>query len=257
MNKRIFSADDGSHKFGEVLRSSVAPQRHEGQHESARYTHPAFGLVTVTQWHGGGPAENTRMFGSDIGHNSGITLHFESAELVRDALSEDKIYGHGKLLEVTMSLSQWSRFVSSIGNGGGIPVTIRKKRGGDLIPCPQIAAPEASKREVHGEEMAEALKERLAAMRAQVDKLGAMIADGKITKTTLKEAHSELRRHCEQLPGSVQFVYDQFARATEHVVNDAKTEFEVHVDAVASRLGYKQIRDMAPLLSGAAEAAKE
>lgn len=258
MNKRIFSADDGSHEFGEVLRSSVAPQRHQGgQHESARYTHPAFGLVTVTQWHGGGDAENTRMFGSDIGHNSGITLSFESAELIRDTLSQDRVHGHGTLLEVTMSLSQWSRFVSSIGNGGGIPVTIRRKRGGDLIPCPQIAAPEASKREVHGEEMHAALKKRLDAMRSQVDKLGAMIADGKITKTTLKEAHSELSRHVDQLPGSVQFVYDQFARATEQVVNDAKTEFEVHVDGVASRLGYQQIRDMAPLLSGGAGTQKE
>jgi hypothetical protein len=257
VSKRIFS-DDDAHDFGAVRRSRVAPEQHAGgRHERARFTHQAFGLVTVTQWHGGGPAASTRLFGSDLGHNSGIRLHFEEAELIRDNLSGDRASGGKTLLEVDMSLAQWSRFVSSIGDGAGIPVTLGKKRAGDLVPCPQIAAPEASKKEVHGQEMHAELRKRLEAMQQQVDRLGSMIADGKITKTTLKEAHSELRRHCEQLPGSVQFVYDQFARATEHVVNDAKTEFEVHVDAVASRLGYKQIRDMAPLLSGAAEAAKE
>lgn len=250
MNKRVYSYDDGSHEFGEVLRSSVAPQQHPGgQHEKARYTHPAFGLVTVGQIHGGGVDSAMRLFGSDIGHNSSIRLTFTNAELIRDDLSQDRVYGHGTLLEAEMSLSQWSRFVSSIGNGSGIPVTIRQKREGELIPCPQIAAPVASKREVHGQEMAAALKKRLEAMRQHVDKLGSMIADGKITKTDLKHAHSELARHVEQLPGSVQFVYDQFSRATEQVVNDAKTEFEVHVDGVASRLGYQSIRDMAPLLT--------
>jgi hypothetical protein len=242
---RIFSEDPDT--FASVRRSRVAPERRAGgRHETYTEHHPAFGQVTVTQWHGGG--DGYRLFGSDLRHNSGIRMRFHAAHLVRSNLSSERSSTDEMLLEVELSLSQWSRLVSSIGNGSGIPVTIGHHRGGPLVPCPQIAAPEASKKELHGEEMAAALRERLEAISGHIGRLGTMIDDGKITKTELRTIQRELARHAEQLPGSVQFVYDSFAEATEKVADDAKIEVEAHIDGVARRLGYESIRELAPAL---------
>lgn len=241
--------------FGHVRRTHQAPERRDGgRHEAYTLHHPAFGVVEVTQWHGGGAC---RMFGSDLGHNTGIRLAFHEAHLVRSDLSSERAHAGPLLLEVELSLSGWSRLVSSIGNGSGIPVTIGYKRDGALLPCPQIAAPEASKKELHGEEMATALRERLEAITGHIGRLGSMIDQGKITKTELREIQRELARHAQQLPGSVQFVFDQFAEATEKVADDAKIEFEVHVDGLARKLGYESIRDMAPVLQLGAPKAEE
>lgn len=211
-------------------------------------THPAFGLVTVHQWHGGG---QSRLFGSDLGHHVGITLKFSAAEQHR-GLSNDWNFARETLLEVEMSEAQWARFVASSGNGGGVPVTIRERRDGPMMDVPGIAAPEASKRELHGEEMARGLRERLAALKAITDRLGEMLnAPAAMSKKELRGLHSELARHVQQAPGSVQFVYDQFARATEQVAEDAKVEVEAHVMGVATRLGLENLRELAPKLTGA------
>lgn len=253
VRETVFSEEPDT--AGYFRRSAVAPEKREGgRHDAYTLHHPAFGQVTIVQWHGGGAG---RMFGSDLGHNTGIRMSFHAAHLVRSDLSSERTHSGELLLEVELSLSQWSRLVASIGNGSGIPVTIAYRRGGPLEPCPQIAAPEASKKELHGEEMATALRKRLEAMGTHVDRLGAMVESGKVTKTELREIQRELARHVQQIPGSVQFVYDQFAEATEKIVDDAKIEVEAHVDGVARKLGYDSIRDMAPVLQLGAPQPKE
>jgi hypothetical protein len=88
-------------------------------------------------------------------------------------------------------------------------------------------------------------------MAKQVCDLGAMIEQGKTGKRELREIHSELKRLVEQLPGNTAYVQEQFQRATERTVDDARTEVEAHFDNVARRLGYQAIKDGAPvMLSG-------
>lgn len=241
---RIWS-DKATHDFGAVRRSRVAPKQVDGgMHESYRLQHPAFGVCEVVQWHCSG---ETRLFGSDLGHHTGIRLTFKAAESIRSSLSSDRHHGGETLLQVDLSLSQWSRFVSSIGNGS-VPVTIGVRRGGPLVPCPQIAAPEASKKELHGKEMAAALCKRLDAMERGVARLGALLESKSVSKVDLRGIHEELARHVSQLPGSVDFVFGQFAEATEQVADDAKTEVEAYVDGIAQRHGYESLRAMAPSL---------
>jgi hypothetical protein len=205
--------------------------------------HPAFGCVMVNNWSCGGAG--MRLFGSDLSHHGGVSLAFYNAHQTR-GLSNDRHAQGTLLLKVDLSQSQWARLVASSGKGDGVPVTISYKRVGPLEEAPMIAAPEASKKEVHGEEMAAALRERMDEMQRLAQRLGDMIDGGRIGKRELAGIQKEIARHAEQLPGTVQFIYDQFARATEHVVEDAKTEIEAHVDAVATRIGYEALRNAAP-----------
>lgn len=231
-----------------MTRPTEAPKLAESNRWGDKYTHRAFGSVTVHQWHA---HPGVRLFGSDLVHSSGISICFRAADLHRD-LSHDRPSSGEVLLEIEMSEAQWARFVSSQGNGDGNPVTIAARRNGNLEQPPMIAAPEATKREVHGEEMAAALRDRLVAMEEHIAALGSMIDSGKVSRTGLRELHKELARHCGQLPGSVQFVYDQFSRATEQVAEDAKVEVEAFVSRTAQRLGFERLADMAPLLSNRA-----
>ena len=227
------------------MKRRQAPTRHEGDgHEDYKLTHPAFGCCQVTQWHGTGH----RLFSSDLEHHTGITLKFHRATMYR-GLSFDRHYAEEVLFECILSQAQWASLVSSQGLGMGVPVTITEARSGPLDDIPSIAAPEASRKELHGEEMAAALKERLDAISKCVADLGTHLAIGG-TKRDLREMHKELARHVEQLPGSVQFVYDQFTEATEKVVADAKIEFEASVATTAQRLGLDHLRGLAPTMLG-------
>lgn len=207
-----------------------------------RYEHPAFGCIVVTRWHGGG---GQRLFGSDLRHSSGVTLHFHEADL-RRGLSCDRHFARKTILEVDITEAQWARLVASAGDGSGTPVTLRYARSGPLVDIPGIAAPQCSKREVHGKEMAEAVSKAISTVQAAAAELREMLEKpGSISKTQLKAIYSRMAS-IGRLPGDVQFVYDQFAEATEQVAEDAKIEIEAHVSALASRLGLEQLRNMAP-----------
>lgn len=234
-----------------MTRKNTTPTKHDSAHPhltDAVYRHPAFGCAVLTQWNSNVPM---RLFGSDLGHHTGITLRFYAAEQHR-GLSSDRHVPTEILLEVDLSGAQWARLVSSQGLGSGAPVTITERRTGGFEEVPGIAAPEASKREIHGEEMAAGLRARLAEMRRVAERLTAIVeGPGVVSKNELRALSKDLARHVEQVPGSVQFVYDQFAEATEQVVEGAKAEVEAHVAGVATRLGLENLRDLAPrLLAG-------
>lgn len=194
-------------------------------------THPAFGCVTVTNWQSGG---SQRLFGSDLLHASGIRLLITRAKMYR-GLSQYRHFAGEILLELDLSMAQWARLVASTGLGGGVPVTLRSARVGTLDEMPGIAAPAKSRKELHGEEMAEALRERLGAILQLSRELGEAIDESK-GKAKLRELQREIHRNAEQLPGSVEFVYKQFAEATEAATEDAKVEVESHLELTHRRI---------------------
>lgn len=210
--------------------------------------HPAFGVITVAQWHGGGSEWGARMFGSDLKHRTGMTIEVRTA-IRKRALGGDWVHDRDLLVKFDMTLSQWARFVSSVGNGSGTPVTLGMYRSPDaeMIDAPSIAEPELSKRELHGEEMAQTLREALQEMADLTDRLGTMI-DGTVSKKELRDIHKSMKITVDNLPLNVQFAHDQFARATEKLVDQTKTEIEGFIDGLAKQIGYDTIRSAAPSL---------
>ena len=192
----------------------------------------------MSQWHMGG--EGQRLFGSDLLHNTGMTLKVCRAHQVR-GLSGDRHHTEQHLIEVNLSLAQWARLVSAVGNSSGIPVTLSYYNEGTFVDVPHIAAPALSKREAHGEVIATELRKKLEEMKVLVQRLGAAL-DGPGGKKELRAVHRDLEREVAQLPRNTQFVYDQFSRATEKVAEDAKIEVESYVNMMANHLGMDQLR---------------
>lgn len=201
--------------------------------------HPAFGTISVSVPTGG----DSTLFGSDIGHNERVCIRITTADVRRD-LSRDWIHPQKEIVELEMSHAQFAQFISSHGNYAGTPCTLRWIR--DIGEIPGIANVE-TKHETFRREINDAAKKRLEHIRAEIAKLGGLIESGKLPKKELRDIQAQLRRHVEQLPGSMEFVVKSAEEALEKATSDAKIEVESFVQATAQRLGLRQISDLARL----------
>lgn len=207
------------------------------------YQHDAYGTITLTTVTGGAAT----LFGSDLGHHQRVRLTVNRATLDRH-LSQDWIHGRGKLLELEMSHAQFAQFITSNGNGSGTPVTLKYAPAPDaqIAEMPDIKKLE-TKHETFRREIQESSKQKIAAMREQIDKLGGMIESGKAGKKELRELQHTLKCLAENLPGSMAFVVESAETALEKATQDAKIEVEAYVDATARRLGLESISQLGQL----------
>lgn len=214
-----------------------SPDPHFDGH--TRETHPAYGSCRVSRWTA---SPGVRLYGSDLVHGSGITLHFTESSLSR-GLSNDTHFAGDIILDVSMSHSQWAALVSGGHTHAGVPVTIECRRVGQFVSVPMIEPPTIPKKELYGVEMAEDVREKLAAIQAQIDALGKHLEAGG-GKKELRAIHEGLSRAASHLPANLQFVYEQFAEATETVANQAKSEVDGYVNGVVHALGLKSLAEL-------------
>jgi hypothetical protein len=204
------------------------------------YRHPAFGVITLME--PTGHAEG--LFGSDVQHSRCMKITIHRAELHRN-LSNDWIHDRETLVVVELSHAQFAEFITSKGKGDGTPCTLRytAPEGSRLEQMPGIAMPE-TKTEMFRREIEESAKERLTEIRKQIDRLGAMIEEGRLAKRDLRDMHAELLRHAQQLPGSVGFVIEQAQEALEHATTAAKIEVEAYIGQAVQRIGMDAARNI-------------
>lgn len=206
-------------------------------------SHPAFGVITIIKTSG-----DARLFGSDLQHSGYISIEVRTCDQHR-SLSEDRNVQRERLMKFNLSEHQWAVMVASVGNGGGTPCTLDYYRGGDIVRCPGIAEPQLTRKELHGQEIEEAVKRHLAEAERCLAELNEMVnAAGTLSKPAVRERVATALRHVQQLPGSCAFVTDQFVEAAEAVEHEVKIEIEAHVNNLANKLGYQALREMAPRL---------
>lgn len=210
------------------------------------FHHPAFGCINVVRW---SSSKGNRLYGSDMGHSGGLTIKISGSSMRRDN-SRDWHMEQETITEFDMSESQWARFVASVGNGSGVPVTLSCYREGKLIVAPAIAAPDLSRKELHGEEIRQEVAKVIHDLKAEVQRLSELIESGKTSKKELRDVHHEMKCKIENLPSNLGYAMDSFVRAADKVSDEAKTEIECYVNGMATRLGMEQLRGMGSLLVG-------
>lgn len=198
-----------------------------------RFTHPAFGKITVTKPQGG----NLELFGSDLKHNHYISVLIEDAHLDRH-LNRDWIHGDNTIVEFCMSEAQWASFVSSVGISEGTPITfdVRPEIGTRIMRCPAILSHETT-RETFDREIRETTQEYVTRAKKLVADLAAAVKEGKANKGTLQALHQEAESLANRLPDTVSFVNKQFTERMEGAVSSAKAEIENFAATIAMRTG--------------------
>lgn len=210
-----------------------------GAGERDRYTHDAFGTITMTKVTGRGKT----LFGSDIEHSERIRISVQRAHLDRD-LSRDWIFGNNwPLVEFEMSHAQFAQFITSVGNGTGTPVTLtmaptdRKH----TEPMPGIVKSE-SKLDLFRHEIKQSVSEGIASLKESIGKIGEMLDGGSVSKKELRSLHHSLKCSLDNLPGNVSFVVRQAEEALEKATADAKIEVEAYIATNIERAGVKTIQ---------------
>lgn len=207
------------------------------------YEHPAFGVITLTNPHGG----DAVLFGSDIGHNSRLSITISRAELKRD-LSNDWIHGHRPIIEIELSHAQFAEFITGVGNGRGTPCTLRyaPEPGSKSSMVPGIERVE-TKHQMFKREIKAAASKRMEKIVQEITRLEALIESGKTPKGELREIAKELKLNATYLPGSLEFVVGQAEEALEKATTAAKIEVESFIGMKAKQLGLDSIQQLAQL----------
>ena len=146
------------------------------------------------------------LFGSSIKHSDVITLKISPASLGRN-LHEDHVYQESvPYIEIDMSQAQFAQAITSLNQGEGTPVTLRRLNGQYIEPCPF-----EDKR---------------------------MQFDDEFSQEKIISAFHKVQM---ELGSNMPFMFSQFNRQMEKTVTEAKAEVEGHIQ---SRLNDMALRGM-------------
>ncbi|HDS1721724.1 hypothetical protein NPS53_09440 [Pseudomonas putida] len=216
-----------------------------GPHERERYTHPAFGEITVRK--GMVSGNGVELFGSDLRHRNMLTITIHTAHVDRH-LNRDWVHSDRQVVSFYMSEAQWAAFVSSQG-GAGVPITFETRAPDDslLARMPGIESPETMT-EQFDREIRERSEDYIEKAKELTERIEQALADGKANKGLLKELHELSRNLSVGMPNTMAFVHKQMTGAMENLVTAGKIELEAHVNDIARRTGIETLRNQAPTM---------
>lgn len=205
--------------------------------ECDRYDHPAYGMAILHRYTGGG----SHLFGSALRHHNtvGVTIH--GAHVNRD-LNRDWQHADNVICELEFSEAQWASFVSSMGQGGGTPCTLRYRpaEGYTLDDVPGIGAEPL--RQTFSKEIEASAKEAVETAQQAIAALTALVkSSGPISKTDLKQLVRDLERSFGNFPSNMGFIQDQFVKAMETTIESGKAEIEGFVRNTLVRAGMEAL----------------
>lgn len=207
--------------------------------DGERYEHPAFGMMSVSVVTCG---EKVELFGSDVSHGQVIRIRIYEASYDR-GLSSDWHHAGRLLLELDMSHAQFAHFIMSQNKGDGVPVTLRMKPADPrLEDVPYIQSIE-SKIDTFKTELEKNTSKQLEKIVEQINIIGQMIESGKtISKRELQAVHRELKILVGNAPSNMSFVVKQAEKAIEHMVHEAREEYEAMAENVVRKVGVDAIK---------------
>lgn len=194
--------------------------------------HPAFGLIGMNRVHS---TPGAVLFQSDIRHPEYIVIRLHEAVRKRD-LKHDWVHAQKLLFEVSLSLSQFASFVSSAGQGDGVPCTIEwtgtgSEEPGDrpgLKPAPRLALSHGEVRAAANEAFGD-IQEALQAYEAALDE--------KAPAAVRKAALNKLRASVSNAAPNVAYAAKKLDEHAEQVVETSRADIEAMAFRTAERLG--------------------
>lgn len=182
------------------------------------------------------------LFGSNVPHNSYITLRINACELQRDG-THDSYFSQERLIEVALSPVQWAEFLTNM-NTQGVPCTIQFLHGEGQMRYEPL-------RDRMNETFDHA-KLKLGEHAAQY--LGEMldaITSASVSQKKKDEMVGIAKRAFQYLDGNAKFYLEQFENEADRIVVEAKAAAEAHQQLVVDKLGWAAI-EQAKELSAAA-----
>lgn len=192
--------------------------------------HPAFGQIAISRsTHGGGVDRGAHLYGSDFVHMRSIGITISRSERRRE-LAHDWHYPKSPaLIEIMMSESQWATFVSSVGQGEGVPCTIERVDG---VRQPTLERPKDRADQFGGE-----IEDRLALVKDSLDELTTAVASSGLSGVKQKAMAGLIATAQQNLDRNLAYVRQCFDRHVETTVERAKAEINAYTAQAMARAG--------------------
>ena len=202
--------------------------------DRTKETHDTWGLIQWNRFQG-----RSNFFGSDLNHDSGVTLTVKECEAHR-SLSRTLFFDGKIILEVRMSESQFAEFLTTPNSGNGTPCTIEHrhmKEFKNMGPVKMMA----SEYDLHREEGKKTVRESMSV----VNDMKAMIDGLKISAKAKKDLLWQVEMIERALGSSIDFVEESFERRMNEIVQKAKTDIEAfnYHSRLANGLDAREIED--------------
>lgn len=162
-----------------------------------------------------------RLFDSEVHHSHYITVTINRVERHRE-LNRDWIFPREELIEVAMSAAQWGAFVSSFGEGSGVPATLFHL-GSERVDDP----PDESRLDISHAEVLNAANEGVASIREAFEGVKSARAAG--GKRILDGAMRGMEAAIRNAPKNMEFAAKSLTEHTENVVTKARADIEAMV----------------------------
>lgn len=181
--------------------------------------HPAWGMIGASRVQSTGSV----LFDSDIKHHHTVTVRIGTASRDRH-LHRDWLHNTQEFVEVEMSEAQWASFVSSMGVGGGVPCTIRRREAEYDVP---------------GVPYEPRLQESMDEVRGKAEEAFANVVEAFAAYEEKKNAANlrTLRAAIANGPANISFAAKSLNEHAENVVQRARADVEAMVLAKAEQLG--------------------
>jgi hypothetical protein len=141
-----------------------------------------------------------------------------------------------------MSPAQFAEAITSLNNGSGTPVTIRKTEKNWDIPEP----PFKDEREIFHKEFKEDVQEIFTKADNMIKKATGMLEQKTVTKTALREIISQLASIKQDLQANMPFLAQSFNEHIDKTVSSAKIEIETFIDHKIHSAGIEALKSGIP-----------
>jgi hypothetical protein len=199
--------------------------------ERGQETHPSWIAIRANRVSHSPPGK--RLHDSEIRHQHYVVVTVHRMRRHRD-LNHDWHSEYGlPLIEMSMSMAQWGAFVSSFGDGTGVPVTLDWD-GNDYVPSEpentdsRLALSAAETKNATAKAI-ESVQEAEAAVMAAFE--------AKAGRREMAALLHTLHHRIANMPANAKFAADSLTKHTENVVTKARFDIEAMVAQHAKTLG--------------------
>ena len=200
-------------------------------------SHESYGVIQISRV---SCSPHTNLFGSSVRHGNFVSLKICEGRKTRD-FQADRYHDGERLVEVSMSATQFANAITSLNMGCGTPVTIDYVKGDEFNEqtrkyrerCPEVNARQIATTELKIQ-MSELGNKVDALAKDSVEILG---RKGTIKSGDKKKLLSELSNLVTEIRSNIPFTHECFNRSVDNTVTEAKGEIDATLQVMREKLG--------------------
>lgn len=207
--------------------------------DDVEFSHPSYGMVGFNRWQG-----SDRLFGSAVHTHHGISLTIKRATR-QHHLYQDWYHGRGEIVRVEMTEAQFAQLITSMGQGDGVPCTLKWITGEGQIAPEKTNQSEAEL--IHARFKAEAkiIADRLKSSSQSVKDIA---NNSKMSQKDKRAITDAVDAFSNEAQNHMPFLLSQLTESAERIITQVKTEVVAFTERTLKAVGLSHMKEEAPKL---------